>query len=483
MSSLQATARSCLSMPVLGLFAGLTLVQLFNGTVQGYLPPVMPAVGTRLGLTAAGQSRLLMVVVLSATVLVPLVARLGDLYGHRRMLLISVATVAVGSLLIAGWPTPVTLVVGSILQGAAVGCYPLMIGILHSRAPQHSRAGMGLLGGVVMAAVAVGGLVAGVLSEGRAMAGLWVTVPVAVLALGAAWWLPESDGRRVGRFHIGSALVLSVGLVGLTLAVTEGPTWGWASTQVLVALISGVLALVVWILVEARVAHPLVNLRLFRNPQLAPVLGVVFCLSFGSLGIVGANITFLAAPSGQIGYGMGLGPQSIALVATVLLGFAAVSAGMAPLALRHLGERPALAAGAFLTAASFILMVLWHDTLVEYMIGIIVLGLASGLFQVVARTLAVEAVPEHHTALAAGLTELAVGFGATVGAAVISAFLAAHPLGGTRFVTLSAYLWCWWACAAVSVVGFALVLTWFGCSTTIRPYAKASTGRSPGCSS
>ncbi|MBV8932898.1 MAG: MFS transporter, partial [Kutzneria sp.] len=467
MSSAQATGRSRLSMPVLGLFTGLAVVQLLNGTVQGYLPPVLPAVGAKLGIDTVGQNRLLATAVLSSVVLIPLISRLGDLYGHRRVLRVSVAVSTAGSLLIAAWPTPATLLVGVVLQGPAIGFFPLMIGIMRSRAPEYNRAGIGMLGGVVMAAVAASGLVGGILSERQPLAGLWVTVPVSALAFGAALLLPESVGPRVGRFHGGSALLLSVGLVGVMLAVSEGPSWGWASVPGLVALFGGVLALVAWALVESRTAHPLVNLRLFRNRGLATVLGIVFCVGFAGLGFVGPNITFLAASPAQVGYGMGLGPQSLALVGLALIGLGAVSSPLAPLVLRRLGARPTLVTGTVLTAVSFVLMALWHDTLAEYMVGLVVLGLATGLFQVVARTLAVEAVAEDHTALAAGLTELCMGLGAATGSAVLAALLAVHPLGTGRYVAMSGYLWCWGVCAGMSGVGLALVLARRGHGTAL----------------
>lgn len=462
MFSPQATARRRISASVLGIFSGMILVQMFNGVVQGYLPPLLPAVSARLGINTVGLSRLTLLIVLSGAVLIPLLTRLGDLYGHRRMLRISVAAMGVGSLLPAAWPSPGTLAVGSVLQGPSVAVFPLLIGILRSRAPQHNRSGIGLLGATHLASTAAGGLVAGALAEGHPLAGLWVTVPVAALALGGAWWLPESDGRSGGRFNVGAALLLSVGLAGLALAVAGGPTWGWASVPGLISILGGGLALAGWVLVEARTTHPLVNLRLFLNPRLATILGIAFLLNFGAIGFIGANVSFLAASPDQVGYGLGLGPRSIALVSVVLLGTGAVSASLAPLVLRRFGERLALAAGAFLTATSFILMALWHDTLAEYLIGLVVLGMSLGLFGVVSRTLAVEAVTERETAVVAGLVELSLAFASTVGASVISALFAAHPLGRTGYVAVSGYLWCWVVCGGVAIVGLALALAYHG---------------------
>jgi predicted MFS family arabinose efflux permease len=123
--------------------------------------------------------------------------------GDRKLLRIALAMVASGSLLIAVRPSALTLAVGVPLQGALVGFFPLLVGILRFRAPERNRIGISLLVGVLLIAIGVGGLVAGALSEDHAEAGLWTAVPVAVLAVVAGLVLPDSDAPRGGRFHYG----------------------------------------------------------------------------------------------------------------------------------------------------------------------------------------------------------------------------------------------------------------------------------------
>lgn len=124
----------------------------------------------------------------------------------------------------------------------------------------------------------------------------------------------------------------------------------------------------------------------------------------------------------------------------------------------RLGDRAVLAAGGGLVALGFLGMVLFHRTLTQYVVCALVVGLATGLFESITRTLSAEAVAEQETALAVGLNELALSLGAAIGAAVIGAFFAAHVTPGTTHIAESGYLWGWGACAVTALVGTALAL-------------------------
>lgn len=433
-------------------------VEVCSGVVQGYLPPLLPSLGVDLRIDTTGQNNVYLLSQLAAAVLTPLLSRLGDLYGHRRLLRWCLALVAAGSLLMAALPSSGTLMAGVILQGAVVGFLPLLIGILRTRAPGRNRFGIGLLVGVLLVSIGLGGLVAGVLSEGHAVAGLWVAVPVALLALLAGMVLPDSDAERAGRFNAGAAVLLSGALIGIVLAVAQGPAWGWGSPATLGTAAAGVALLAVWLVVEARSAHPLVDIRMFANRRLAVVCAMTFCMSFGTIGFLGANATFLGTSASDAGYGAGLGPQTIAVIALamVLAGFAGST--LARRLAARIGDRAVLITAGVLAVAGFAALCLLHDSLGEYLIGALTVGFADGLTEAITRTLSVEAVETEDTALAAGLNELSLSIGAAIGSAVIGALFAAHPLGHSGNVQLSGYLWAWGACAGLAAVGVAFAL-------------------------
>ncbi|MGP3776543.1 MFS transporter [Streptomyces sp. SDT5-1] len=439
-----------------GMLGAMAVVVVFSGVVQGYLTPLLPELGQRLGIGGVAQNNLYLLSQCAFAVLTPLLSRLGDLYGHRRLLRVALTLVAAGSLLMAVWPSVVTLAVGMVLQGSVVGFFPLLAGILRSRAPERGRTGMSLLVGALLIAIGVGGLVAGALSERHAEAGLWAAVPVAVLALIAGFVLPDSDGEFGGRFHFGAAALLTVGLVALVLVLAQGGSWGWTSARSLGTGALAVVVFVAWVTVERRTAQPLVSVSMLRDRLLAVVSVHTFCAAFGTIGFLGANALFLGAEPATVGYGMGLGPQAIATVslAMVVAGFAGSTA--TPRLARRIGDRAVLAAGGALIALGFLGVVLLHATLPGYVASVLLVGLATGVFESITRTLSAEIVPERQTALAVGINELALSLGAAIGAAVIGGLFSAHQRAGR--IAESGYVWSWGVCAAVALIGGALAL-------------------------
>ncbi|GAA2104270.1 MFS transporter [Streptomyces albiaxialis] len=444
--------------PATALLASMALVELLSGVTQGYLTPLLPSLGGAMHLTEAGQTRIYLLSQLAFAVWTPLLAKLGDVYGYRRFLRVSIALVASGSLLMAAWPSLLTLSVGVVLQGAVVGFMPLLIGILRHRAPEHRRSGIGLLVGVLTASVGVGGVVSGSFSEHSATLGLWVAVPVAVLAVVAGLLLPDGAARPGGRLPLPAFTLLTLGLVGVVSALSLGDTWGWGSFRTLVSAGGGLLAMAAWIAVEARATTPLVDPRTLTHRPVALVSGVTFCLAFSTIGFFGANAVFLGTSPGRAGFGLGYGPRAIALVALALNIFALVSSLSTAALLRRLGERRTLALSGLVIAAAFLSLLAWHRTAPQYLAAIALLGIGFGGYQASTRALCVEGVPERDTAMAAGINELALSFGAAIGASAVGAIMSAHqtPSG----VSMHAYTWLWSVCAAVALLGAGLGLSY-----------------------
>lgn len=443
-------------LPIPILLGSMALVELLSGVTQGYLTPLLPSLGETLQITATGQTRIYLLSQVAFAVWTPILAKLGDAYGYRRFLRIAIALVAVGSLMMAASPSLTTISVGVVLQAAVVGFMPLLIGILRYEASEHRRFGTGLLVGVLTASVGLGGVIAGSLSEHSATLGLWVAVPVAVLAVAASLVLPDGPRRNGQRLPVAPLALLTGGLIGLVLGLSLGDAWGWGSARTFGLLAAGLLALAAWVIVDFRTANPLVDPWVLRNRSVAIVSGVTFCLAFSTIGFFGANAIFLGSTPAQAGFGLSYGPQAIALVALALNIFALATSLATATLLRRLGERCTLALSGAAIAASFLALLAWHESALQYLAAIALLGLGFGGYQASTRTLCVEGVPEEDTAMAAGINELALSFGAAIGASVVGAIIAAHqtPSG----VTAGAYTWIWLTCAGVAIAGAGLGL-------------------------
>lgn len=438
------------------MLASMAVVELLSGIIQGYLVPLLPSLGASLNINSTGQTQIYLLSQLAFAIWTPLLAKLGDAHGYRRLLRVSIGMVTAGALLMAVWPNSLTLSIGVVLEAAVVGFMPLLIGIMRHREPQHRRAGTGILVGVLTAAVGIGGVVSGAFSEHSATLGLWVAVPVAALAVVAGLILPHGPPGTGDRIPWPAFTLMALGLAGIVAALSLGSDWGWSSRVVITALAVGLLAIAGWVAVERRARIQLVNLRMLRNPSVAIVSVITFCLAFSTIGFFGANSVFLGASPEQNGFGLSYGPLAIALIVLALNVVALGSSLSTATLLRKIGERYTLTLSGVVIAACFVFLLLWHDSVAQYSTAIVLLGLGFGGYQSSTRTLCVEGVPEQDTGIAAGINELALSLGSAFGSAIIGAIMSAHQT--SEGVTLQAFTWLWTVCAVVALVGAGLGL-------------------------
>src|SRR5688572_23942967 len=114
----------------------LVLLEVTSGFLQFGLVPLLPAIGDRLAVSDAGLSWLMAEHLLAAAVCVPVLGRLGDRHGYRRMLRVSVVLVAAGTLLVALAPSFPLLMAGRAVQGPLAALLPLEIALLRGVLPQ-----------------------------------------------------------------------------------------------------------------------------------------------------------------------------------------------------------------------------------------------------------------------------------------------------------------------------------------------------------
>ncbi|MER7989400.1 MFS transporter [Streptomyces noursei] len=259
-------------------------------------------------------------------------ARLGDRFGRKRLFQWGMALFTLASAGCALAPGAGALIAARLGQGlAAAAMFPQVFAMLQVLVPAERRArAFGALGAVIGLAGAVGQLVGGVLVSADLFGSswrpvFWINVPVGLAALLlAARRLPETRAPQARRLDLPGAGALTLALGLLVVPLVEGrsagwPWWTWFS------LAAGVLAFVVFVLVERRVeaagGAPLVRLRLFRERPFA----VGMCLVL--LSYAGINSFFLVFSltlqdglgQGPLGAGLLYLPFAVAFFATSLL--------------------------------------------------------------------------------------------------------------------------------------------------------------------
>ncbi len=202
--------------------------------LQSLVAPALPVLAQDLDVSTADASWVLTAYLLSASVLTPILGRLGDMVGKRRVLIGVLATLAVGTLVAALAPNLAVLIVARVLQGSAGAILPLSIGIVRDELPRERvSVTVGLLSAIFGVGAGVGIVAAGPIVEHLSWHWLfWLPLVLVVVALlGAIFGMKESPVRTPGRLDVLGAGILSVGLVSLLLAISKGQAWGWLEAQ------------------------------------------------------------------------------------------------------------------------------------------------------------------------------------------------------------------------------------------------------------
>ncbi|WIV54397.1 MFS transporter [Amycolatopsis nalaikhensis] len=416
----EASPRANLVVGILA-FAGIVV-----SLMQTLVIPLIPALPGLLHASAADATWAITATLLAGAVATPTMGRLGDMYGKRRMLLISLGALVVGSAIGALSDSLVPMVAGRTLQGLAAGVIPLGISIMRDELPVER---LGSATALMSASLGVGGALglpaAALLAENAdwhvlfwTAAGLGLVATALVVTL-----VPESPVRTGGRFDVLGAAGLSVALVCLLLAISKGADWGWGSAATLGLFAAALVVLLLWGRWELRTRQPLVDLRTTARRQvlLTNIASAVFGFAMFAMSLVLPQLLQLPAATG---YGLGKSMLAVGLVMApsglVMMALAPVSARIS----RTRGPKTTLMLGAVVVATGYglgigLMSATWHLVLVSSIIGAGI-GLAYGAMP----ALVMGAVPVSETAAANSLNTLMRSIGTSVSSATAGLVLA-----------------------------------------------------------
>ncbi len=435
----------------------LVVLEFASGLLQGWLPPLLPGILQQYGTTAAELNWVSAVYLLSSALCLPLMSKLGDRYGHRRLLIVAAVLVAIGSVVVAVAPTFEILLLGRAIQGPLNAFLPLEFAIVRERLGHRAGRAIGLLVGALAVGGSLGFLLAGVTRQHLSLsATLWVPAVLMIAMVPvAALLVPETTRRTPDRIDWVGATLLSLGLVVALAAVGNAGTWGWGDARTVAGVAGGLVLLTAWAGYEQRVRHPFVDLSLLRRPALGlPVLAGFF-LGAELFGSQVASALFLGLPT-STGFGLGLPPGRLGLV-LLAFGLAAfVGTWLAPRLAERLGTRAPLVLGALLTAAGYSLTALVHSSTGVFVAWQVLVGIGNGLVLAGLSTHVATSAPADAVGISAGLFNTARTVGGAVSGAVFATLMAALVVslpGASRPVTSEAgYVTVWLVCAALALV-------------------------------
>lgn len=420
-------------------FAGI-VVSLMHSLVV----PLLPRLPGFLSASAGDTTWAVTTTLLAGAVATPTVGRLGDMYGKRLMLLISLGLLVTGSVIGALSYSLTPLIVGRALQGLAAGVIPLGISLLRDELPPTKVGGATA---AMSASLGVGGAlglpVAALIAETLDWHTLfWVAAALGLLAFSLILWLvPESAVKSGGRFDAVGAVAMSAALVLLLLIISKGAAWGWASVLTLAVGGGSLLLWVGWFFWELHVTRPLVDLRTSGRRQvlLTNLASLVFAFSMLSMSLSAPQILQLPADTG---YGMG---QSMLVVGLVMAPSGLVMMAVSPCSAwlsASAGPKWSLMAGAVLVTAGYTLGFLTLQAVWQLVLASSLVGAGIGLAYGAMPALVMGAVPPSESASANGLNSLMRSVGTSISAAVAGLVFAQWhtDLGGHSVPSRDAFL-------------------------------------------
>lgn len=436
------TARSAPVKPAGLIMLALAGAALSMVMLQSVVVPILPALARDLRVSTADATWMLTANLITSAVFTSLLGRFGDAWSKKRVVMIALGFVAVGSLLAAVASSFPLLLAARVLQGIGTGgVLPLAIGIVRDELPADRQ---GSSVALISATMGIGGglgiVVAGVatsLADWQAV--FWAAAVVSGLAIVLLGWLvPDSAMRTPGRFDLPGALVMSGWLICLLLAVSKGSEWGWASPTVLALLAGAAVLFAGWVYLSSVTLEPLVDMRIMRHPRVlaANLAGVL--VSMAMFGAFLLMTTFLQTPA-SAGYGFSATTMEAGLLMLPSTLGSVVGAPLAGRLLRRGSAQLPLLAGSLSGAVAFASLSVFNDRPWEFLVASVALGLGFGMSFAAMPGLINPAVPQSRTAVANGVNSVMRMVGGATGSAVVAAILSAGHLPGSPLPSEGAF--------------------------------------------
>jgi MFS family permease len=444
--------------PVLGT---LVVAALCFSLAQTTVVAALPEISRHYGISATAASWAVTAYMLSASVCTPLVGKLGDVHGRGRVLGWVMAVFALGSLVCALAPSIGVLIAGRVLQGAAGGVFPLAFGIINDELPPGRRAlGVGLVSGMFGGGAAIGLPLAGVIVDHGELTwifwGLLLAVPGAVLA----WTVvPPSPVHARRSMDWRGAAVLSAGLAGVLMAISEGNGWGWTSVATLGCAAAGLGTLVLFCRLQNRTREPLVDLRVLRQRAVLATNVAGFCTGTAMFSAFVLIPQLAQVQPAQAGYGLGLSLTQAGLVTLPMVGMMVVAAPLAGVVGARFGFRAVLSGGGAIGSAAFAVLAVAHGSTAVVFGGMLLLGIGVALAFAGMSILTMVSVQAQDVGIATAINTIMRTVGAALGTALVTAILTAHPVAGTVLPTEGAFVAAFVVCSAVSLLGAGVALS------------------------
>ncbi len=390
-----------------------------DATVVGI---ALPAIGRDFHVGLAALQWVVTAYTMTLAGLLLLGGALGDKYGRRRVFLIGVIWFAVSSLLCGVAPDVTFLILARALQGVGAALLtPGSLAILEAVfRPDDRGKAIGAWSGFAGVGTAIGPFLGGWLVQAVSWRLIFViNLPLAALVVAVTMrHVPESrDPAATGRIDVAGGTLVTLGLIGLTFGLIEGPAGHWASPRVLAALAAGCVLLAAFVWQERRSAAPMLPLSLFRSTQFTATNLITFVVYGGIGGVLFLLPIELQQVSGYTALQAGI---SLLPVTVITLALSQQSGALAA----RIGPRLQMTAGPVLVGAGLALFTLVGpsgDYLSEVLPAVAVFGFGLAVTVAPLTSTVLDAAPAERAGIASAVNNDVARAAALIAVALLPA--------------------------------------------------------------
>jgi MFS family permease len=381
------------------------------------LVPALPTIKKEFNIEYTWVAWILSIYLLVGVVATPILGKLGDIYGKKKVLL---GAISIGASLAGFSQNFWQLIVFRGLQGFGIAMFPLAFGIAREAFPREKTP---MAQGLISAMFGVG-------STLGLVVGAWITehygwqttyhtiIPIVIfLVLAIYLWVKESEIRLKSKIDVYGTLTMAVGLVFFVVAMTEGSNWGWLSARTLGMLIFSIIMFILFGWIETKVSDPFIEMHLMKKRNIWVTNIVIFIIGF-QMFLVYQSIAALVMSPKPIGFNASITDAGliqlpsalIQLVLAPLIGVIIIKVGM---------KRPMIA-GMFVLALGYLYLyyIFNHEEMYNQLnlmvgISIIAIGMVAGMVGTINMVLA--STPREYTGISTGMNSLFRMTGGVIG--------------------------------------------------------------------
>lgn len=418
-----------------GLLMALTLalLQLLNEVGALIAIPFYGPMAVDLGLGPGQVSWAVAATLLAGGASVPVLSKIGDLHGHRRVLIACLVLITIGFALSALAPNFVTLVIGRALVGVVAG-QALTIGILNDRlSPPDRRKAIGIVAAFQAIGIPLGLGLGGLLIDAGASwrAGFWIGAILTVIGLVATLvWVAESDAQARSAansrtVNYGGVLLMGIGLTVLCVGVNESTTWGVFSGKTTSFVFIGLVLVALSFYWESKSQHPLLDVKKAFSARLLPAYAVFVQTGIIGLILFSALLGWAQTDPAVLGYGFGLSLFLASLLFSpyLLAGFVAPRLTL-PL-LQKFPAKWVQLVSAVMCSVGVVIIYLGHASIPAVVVGVLVYAFGfTAMVTVAVNVIAAEATEEQGAGTASVYVSMAL-FASALGTVLFAAAISA----------------------------------------------------------